>query len=59
MSHIQELRDVRVKLHGAEANTGPERTGQRAAPGEAAGMKVEVFDLIGHPKNAQGLRMGA
>jgi len=51
MSHIQDLRDVIQRLHGAEAKhvesvpVVEQHQGQTVWDGI-----VEVFDLIGHPK---------
>jgi hypothetical protein len=51
MSYIHELRDVIVRLHGAEAKhvqsvpVVEQHQGQTVWDGV-----VEVFDLIGHPK---------
>jgi hypothetical protein len=51
MSHIQDLRDVIQRLHGAEAKhvesvpVVEQHQGQTVWDGV-----VEVFDLIGHPK---------
>ncbi len=51
MSHIQDLRDVIQRLHGAEAKhvesvpVIEQHQGQTVWEGT-----VEVFDLIGHPK---------
>jgi hypothetical protein len=51
MSHIQELRDAIVKLHGAEATHVQSVPVKEQHQGKTVwdGV-VEVFDLIGHPK---------
>src|SRR5882724_7059420 len=51
MSHIQELRDVIVRLHGAEATHVQSVPVKEKHQGKTVwdGV-VEVFDLIGHPK---------
>jgi hypothetical protein len=51
MSHIQELRDVIVKLHGVEATHVQSVPVKEQHQGKTVwdGV-VEVFDLIGHPK---------
>jgi len=51
MSYIQELQDVVVKLHGAEAKhvRSVPVTEQHQGKTVWDGI-VEVFDLIGHPK---------
>jgi hypothetical protein len=51
MSHIQELRDVIVKLHGAEATHVKSVPVKEQHQGKTVwdGV-VEVFDLSGHPQ---------
>jgi hypothetical protein len=51
MSHIEELRQVIQKLHGAEATHRESVPVKEVFQGQTVwdGI-VEVFDLIGHPK---------
>jgi hypothetical protein len=51
MSHIEELQDVIVRLHGAEATHVQSVPVKEQHQGKTVwdGV-VEVFDLIGHPK---------
>ena len=51
MSYIQELRDVVVRLHGAEARHVQSVPVVEQHKGQTVwDSVVEVFDLIGHPK---------
>jgi hypothetical protein len=51
MNHIQELREIIHRLHGAEATYRESVPVKEVFNGETVweGI-VEVFDLIGHPK---------